>query len=159
LYFDRWRKHCVCNKEFEMSKEAMLTAEVAVLMELVHVLSDKVAELEAKQEKGKSFFKFRECEDSQVNQTKQEQGEPVAWVDERSIAWLANHPRGKITTSLEWQKSFERPMPLYTAPQQRKPIDLASAIKYADARWAGVDVPVEWLRHFVDGLGGIKENT
>jgi len=31
--------------------------------------------------------------------------------------------------------------------------DLASAIEYADARWSGVDVPVEWLRHFVDGLG------
>jgi hypothetical protein len=40
-----------------MSKEAMLTAEVAVLTELVRVLSDKVNELEAKQE----------------------QGEPVAW--------------------------------------------------------------------------------
>ena len=35
-----------------MSKEAMLTAEVAVLTELVRVLSDKVAELEAKQEQG-----------------------------------------------------------------------------------------------------------
>jgi len=31
------------------SKEAMLTAEVAVLTEMVRVLSDKVAELEAKQ--------------------------------------------------------------------------------------------------------------
>ena len=35
-----------------MSKEAMLTAEVAVLTELVRVLSDKVNELEAKQEQG-----------------------------------------------------------------------------------------------------------
>ena len=47
------------------SREALM-AEVAVLIELVHVLSDKVAELEAKQEQGKSFFKFRECEDSQA---------------------------------------------------------------------------------------------
>jgi hypothetical protein len=47
------------------------------------------------------------------------------------------------------------PFPAY----KRKPFDLASAIEYADARWAGVDVPVEWLRHFVDGLNGIKENT
>jgi hypothetical protein len=31
-----------------------------------------------KQEQGKSFFNFRECEDSQANQPKQEQGEPVA---------------------------------------------------------------------------------
>jgi hypothetical protein len=35
-----------------MSKEAMLTAEVAVLTELVRVLSDKVNELQAKQEQG-----------------------------------------------------------------------------------------------------------
>ena len=32
------------------SKEAMLTAEVAVLTEMVRVLSDKIAELEAKHE-------------------------------------------------------------------------------------------------------------
>ena len=36
--------------------------------------------------------------------------------------------------------------------QQRKPIDLASAIEYADARWVGVDVPMEWLHHFLEGL-------
>jgi len=37
--------------------------------------------------------------------------------------------------------------------EQGETLDLASAIEYADARWSGVDVPVEWLRHFVDGLG------
>ncbi len=45
-----------------------------------------------------------------------EKAEPVAWVDERAIAWLTTHPRGKITTVLETQKSFEHPMPLYAAP-------------------------------------------
>ena len=40
-----------------MSKEAMLTAEVAVLTEMVRVLSDKLA----------------------IEQNKQEQGEPVAF--------------------------------------------------------------------------------
>jgi len=48
--------------------------------------------------------------------------EPVAWVDERAIAWLAEHPNGNVTTKLELQKSFERPMPLYTNPTQRKPL-------------------------------------
>jgi hypothetical protein len=43
--------------------------------------------------------------------------------------------------------------------EQGEPLDLASAIEYADARWAGVDVPVEWLRHFVDGLLKEKNTT
>jgi alpha/beta superfamily hydrolase len=41
--------------------------------------------------------------------------------------------------------------------EQGEPLDLASAIEYADARWDGVDVPAEWLRHFVDGL--LKEKN
>ena len=45
--------------------------------------------------------------------------EPVAWVDEKAIAWLAQHPNGNVTTKLEFQKSFERQMPLYTAQPQR----------------------------------------
>jgi hypothetical protein len=31
--------------------------------------------------------------------------------------------------------------------------DLAAAIEYADARWSGVDVPIEWARHFADAIG------
>jgi hypothetical protein len=50
----------------------------------------------------------------------QEEQEPVAWVDEASIAWLAEHPRGIITTRLVLQKSPERQMPLYTAPPRRE---------------------------------------
>jgi hypothetical protein len=38
------------------SKEAMLTAEVAVLTEMVRVLSDKIAELEAKQKQDNTYF-------------------------------------------------------------------------------------------------------
>jgi hypothetical protein len=30
---------------------------------------------------------------------------------------------------------------------------LAAAIEYADARWSGVDVPIEWARHFADAIG------
>jgi hypothetical protein len=50
----------------------------------------------------------------------QQEQEPVAWVDEASIAWLAEHPRGIITTRLVLQKSPERQMPLYTAPPRRE---------------------------------------
>jgi hypothetical protein len=50
-------------------------------------------------------------------------------------------------------------------PAQQEPIDLVRAIEYADARWSGVDVPIEWARHFAEGIRrteaahGIKENT
>lgn len=44
--------------------------------------------------------------------------EPVAWVDERALSWLANSRSlsATITTKLEKGKSFERPMPLYLHP-------------------------------------------
>jgi hypothetical protein len=61
--------------------------------------------------------------------------EPVAWVDERAIAWLAEHPNGNVTTKLELQKSFERPMPLYTNPTQRKPLtdeEMEAAIPFGN---------------------------
>jgi hypothetical protein len=86
---------------------------------------------------------------------KQEQGEPVAWVDERSIAWLANHPRGKITTSLEWQKSFERPMPLYTTPQQRKPLTHNQRVAVA-AAWRDGNGTASEIIDMVEAAHGIK---
>lgn len=53
--------------------------------------------------------------------------EPVAWVDERAIAWLAQRlgKQSFITTVLEAKKSFERPMPLYatTAPEAPPPVE------------------------------------
>lgn len=53
-------------------------------------------------------------------------GEPVAWVDERVISWLANSRANSATigTTLEKGKSSERPLPLYTAPQpvEREPL-------------------------------------
>ena len=52
-------------------------------------------------------------------QQKQEK-EPVAWVDEASIAWLAEHPRGIITTRLVKQKSPERQMAMYAEPPRRE---------------------------------------
>jgi hypothetical protein len=50
----------------------------------------------------------------------EQEQEPVAWVDEASIAWLAEHPCGIITTRLVKQKSPERQMALYTAPPRRE---------------------------------------
>jgi len=50
----------------------------------------------------------------------QEEQEPVAWVDEASIAWLAEHPRGIITTRLVKQKSPERQMAMYAEPPRRE---------------------------------------
>ena len=56
---------------------------------------------------------------SALAQQEQEQ-EPVAWVDEASIAWLAEHPRGIITTRLVKQKSPERQMAMYAEPPRRE---------------------------------------
>lgn len=54
------------------------------------------------------------------------QAEPLAWVDERAISWLAGR-RGKasahVTTTLSAAKSLERPMALYTAPPRAEPVD------------------------------------
>jgi hypothetical protein len=66
-----------------MSKEAMKLALEALRKSMQgNLVFDEamksfkaLEEALAKQEQGKSFFKFRECEDSQVNQTKQEHGE------------------------------------------------------------------------------------
>jgi hypothetical protein len=63
-----------------------------------------------------------ERDELQKQMWRSEKQEPVAWVDERAIAWLAEHPNGNVTTKLELQKSFERPMPLYTNQTQRKPL-------------------------------------
>jgi hypothetical protein len=72
----------------------------------------------AKQEQGKSFFKFRECEDSQSNQPKQEQGEPVAWLEGETIYWKEDKGLN------DWiRKNGE---PLYTTPQQRTWVGLTT---------------------------------
>lgn len=49
--------------------------------------------------------------------------QPVAWVDERAISWLAgrrNKASAHVTTTLSAAKSLERPMALYTAPQPQQ---------------------------------------
>jgi hypothetical protein len=36
---------------------------------------------------------------------------------------------------------------------EQEPVNITDACEYADQRWAGADVPLEWLKHFVDALG------
>ena len=71
----------------------MLIAEVAVLTEMVRVLSDKLA----------------------IEQNKQEQGEPVAWMD--------IDEKGAASGLRYWSEPDNRhEVALYTTPQQRKPL-------------------------------------
>ena len=54
-----------------------------------------------------------------AHEAEQQAGEAVAWVDERAIAWLNGRSgTATITTKLQAGKSLERPMPLFTHPQQ-----------------------------------------
>ena len=50
----------------------------------------------------------------------QQEQDAEAWVDEASIAWLAEHPCGIITTRLVKQKSPERQMAMYAEPPRRE---------------------------------------
>ena len=86
-----------------MSKEAILIAEVTVLTEMVRVLSDKVAEMEAKQEQGEpNIQSYLEKDNSQ----------PVAWMD--------IDEKGAASGLRYWSEPDNRhEVALYTTPQQR----------------------------------------
>jgi regulator of replication initiation timing len=106
-----------------MSKEAMkLALEVKESMEdVLESVNALVAENKAlkealaKQEQGEPFFKFRECEDSQANQLKQEQGEPVGQLLEDAFG------RGQVM----WFNKPKDESMLYTTPQQRTWVGLS----------------------------------
>jgi hypothetical protein len=74
---------------------------------------------------------------------------PVAWVDEASIAWLAEHPRGIITTRLVKQKSPERQMAMYAEPPRREWQSLCEE-EIADAQDAAA-IQFRKSRHGVRG--------
>jgi len=65
------------------------------------------------------------------NQTVHQQ-EPFAWIDESAIRWLADR-KGKTsahcTTQLSAARSFEKPMPIYTAPPRREWVGLTDEEK------------------------------
>ena len=83
--------------------EAKLKAEVTVLTEMVRVLSDKVNELEAKQEQGEpNIQSYLEKDNSQ----------PVAWMD--------IDEKGAASGLRYWSEPDNRhEVALYTTPQQR----------------------------------------
>ena len=71
------------------------------------------------------------CEQVHPECKKPEQ-EPVAWVDESAIRWLADR-KGKVsahcTTKLSAARSFEKPMPIYTTPPRREWVGLTDEEK------------------------------
>ena len=112
----------------------------------------------AKQEQGKSFFKFRECEDSQVNQTNQEQrsdseqlGEPVAVMELHSGGWDLVED---IDT--DWLETLPFGTKLYTTPQQRKPLT-DNEICNMVARISDVRSPYLQFARAIEAAHGIKE--
>lgn len=87
--------------------------------------------------------------------------EPVAWVDERALSWLANSRSrsATITTQLERGKSFERPMPLYTHPSPPEgmvggwmPIETAPEGQMVVVGWLDPEDPEHPERHDFDLL-------
>ena len=91
-----------------MSKEAMLTAEVAVLTEMVRVLSAKVEQ--------------------------QEQGEPVAWRLESGKAVWFERTDPEASSALPPDVTMT---PLYTTPQQRTWVGLTDDELYEIVRAEG----------------------
>jgi hypothetical protein len=72
------------------------------------------------------------------------QAEPVAWVDERAISWLDRRASAHITTRLSAAKSLERPMALYTTPQQAEPVLCANCSRDAEAQAHAADIVNKW---------------
>jgi hypothetical protein len=91
--------------------------------------------------------------------------QPVAWVDERAISWLADHHRrldASITTRLEARKSFERPMPLYASPPAAAvpaPSEAMEPFLLADLeRELGVNSSILSVAIYSQGLGNYSVN-
>ena len=79
----------------------------------------------------------------------QQEQDAEAWVDEASIAWLAEHPCGIITTRLVKQKSPERQMAMYAEPPRREWQSLCEE-EIADAQDAAA-IQFRKSRHGVRG--------
>jgi hypothetical protein len=107
------------------ARNARLEAEVTVLTEMVRVLSDKMAEMDAKNEietLKRCLFQMQEAAQDLVRQAKQEQGEPVAWM---------RHDGQRVTTASDRHNypDYETrySIPLYTTPQQRTWVGLTES--------------------------------
>jgi hypothetical protein len=66
------------------------------------------------------------------------------WIDQAKQSYEYNKAHGH-TVRIVYTTPPTQPAPEVT--------NLATAIEYADARWSGVDVPIEWARHFADAIG------
>ena len=112
------------------SREALM-AEVAVLTELVRVLSDKVAELEAKQE----------------------QGEPVylIWFEGSQKGGWINVEKRKYDKTDEEDRWL-----LYTTPQQHKPLTDEQREEISKG-WQGRNWTVGDIIDAIEAAHGIKE--
>jgi hypothetical protein len=92
----------------------------------------------------------------------QEGQEPVAWIDEESIAWLAEHPRGIIITRLVKQRSPERQMAMYAAPPRREWQSLSdeevkTAIGASEDFWAKSQL---WIKSIASAVeAALKEKN
>lgn len=65
---------------------------------------------------------------------RQPEQEPVAWVDESAIRWLADrkgNTSAHCTTQLSAARSFEKPMPIYTTPPRREWVGLTEDEAFA----------------------------
>jgi hypothetical protein len=123
----KWSVGCMSFDDYDDMPEAMAELEKA------HKAIKALEEALAKQEHIKSLEEKTEdhdvdclcadCDALDNYETKQEQGEPVAWIEHHkggdNLNWEeVNHPYAKAT-------------PLYTTPQQRKPLTDAEIVSIA----------------------------
>jgi hypothetical protein len=94
--------------------EAKLIAEVTVLTEMVRVLSDRIAQMESEK-----TLQALHDENDRLGLYKQEQGEPVAWMNSKRDMTYTHGPYNADD------------IPLYTAPQQRTWVELTDK----EAQW------------------------
>ncbi|CAB4139119.1 hypothetical protein UFOVP336_20 [uncultured Caudovirales phage] len=90
--------------------------------------------------------------------------EPVAFVDERAIAWLeSRRASALITTQLGSKKSLERPMALYAAPvAAASPLSdeqLLEILGDVDADTKRLPPGVKAFARAIEQAHGIKEKT
>jgi hypothetical protein len=88
---------------------------------------------------------------------KQEQGEPVAWMDKEKFEQLKKN-NAVLTTVTSWG-AFDDDVPLYTTPQQRKPLTDEQIMGIARITCIGIS-PHEDTLNFVKAIEaahGIKE--
>ena len=132
----RWKEYGV--NQPEENKTARLIAEVAVLTEMVRVLSD------VKQEQ---------------RSNSEQLGEPVAWMKEGWGPDCGPYIEFYRDDEMGWRDKKEW-MPLYTTPQQRKPLtdeQLMIALLMVDPETKRLPVGFRAFARAIEAAHGIKE--